>query len=524
LYVDLSRSQRNDKSTKSTKNRKTNFNVKIELSENLHKTNINSTNSIDDAQKLNSKCRMDYIENDSDQQEKYYFKKSARNSFSKNKNCTNFKISPLKNQLENDDEFTNNYTNNNKTFIIELKKDTNSLDYDMNKYTKETIKNPKIRGLSYCQSYSEKYGLLNDKNPKSKKIGVYRRSFKKMDLNKNKNINKNSKIFDNNSLKYSFNKDFAISIPINKNNNNFKENQIIQKKEVKAKNPKLKDNDINTKQNIEPQYDAINKEISKLIPTKDKNISDPINKYLQIDNPDDALNNNFSSSFSPKDFLLNDISTKQDYGSSFKSESLMKTLNFNNSQKAELNKFLYAIKTNQKKENNLEMDIDNPDFMNYFSSNNGFENSNKLDVDEISKINSKNFNFTNIGKEYENNKEFNLINSNKLNNSINDKSHNDLNSINYTEKNTKYLIANNTNKKFSIIDILTQEARDKAIIKVETEQIVSPEQNDISMSNNSNINKKRYNNKVGIVNNYNNFYITEYHTYTGRKKNVKNIK
>lgn len=554
----------------------------------IHNLKTISSNSNQKDKKLPYFLKINKVESENEREGKYTFRKCGKDNISKNNTYSNIKMSPILKQIDNDEEFYNICTNvnNNNTFTIEMK-NTNQKFNDTSNFLDSNRNFDKKRNSQIkpnSKSYSERFHILrikNKSNPNDKLIN--NKEIKSIKIAKNI---KKSNVFKIQSKKKQIfpstkNEKPLLQSKINNCKDNLNNIENIDKSllmgkvkispnndfDTHIKNKNINNNKLNPNKNQVNALDFINEEFKKIVSAQEKNKSIAVSKFLNLDNLDfksnnnSIYNNNFLNSFSPRDFLPNEISIKDEYKSSFKSESLINPWNFNSIQKNDMNKFLNVNKPFNNNED-LEIDIENPEFINNFSNNNGLENTHKTAINEMSNINCENFNSLNMenekdlilvenienlckaGKNNNSNKQqfeednvnYNFEKNQKLN-----LQHNNNKSIDYEEGlNTDIIkksdvynkIPNNNNndilynnKKSSIIDILTQEARDRAIIKVESEKIVTEIQNNLNPNCQGKGNKKTQNNNLsGIINNYNNIYITEVHTYTGRKKNVKNFK
>jgi len=558
------------------------------LTTTIHNLKTISSNSNQKDKKLPYFLKINKVESENEREGKYTFRKCGKDNISKNNTYSNIKMSPILKQIDNDEEFYNICTNvnNNNTFTIEMK-NTNQKFNDTSNFLDSNRNFDKKRNSQIkpnSKSYSERFHILrikNKSNPNDKLIN--NKEIKSIKIAKNI---KKSNVFKIQSKKKQIfpstkNEKPLLQSKINNCKDNLNNIENIDKSllmgkvkispnndfDTHIKNKNINNNKLNPNKNQVNALDFINEEFKKIVSAQEKNKSIAVSKFLNLDNLDfksnnnSIYNNNFLNSFSPRDFLPNEISIKDEYKSSFKSESLINPWNFNSIQKNDMNKFLNVNKPFNNNED-LEIDIENPEFINNFSNNNGLENTHKTAINEMSNINCENFNSLNMenekdlilvenienlckaGKNNNSNKQqfeednvnYNFEKNQKLN-----LQHNNNKSIDYEEGlNTDIIkksdvynkIPNNNNndilynnKKSSIIDILTQEARDRAIIKVESEKIVTEIQNNLNPNCQGKGNKKTQNNNLsGIINNYNNIYITEVHTYTGRKKNVKNFK
>jgi len=496
----------------------------------------------------NNQSKIDNITQD-EEKEKYIFKKSAKNSLSKT--LTSIKMSPIRIENSLND---NNITKNcfNKTFVNDLVSKNTKLEsksiFDTNKSNiKEKRKSriqPKINSYSNIKKRSK---ILNSNNVKRKR----KTSLNSKSFHENKNIimnedNKSWNEFGNNkhyTSQDNYLPEYKLNIKsLEKSENIFEQKEAVQLSMKNKINYKINNQSI---KNIGNPVELIHEDLKKLaITAQDKRLSSNVYKFLCVENPNNLIINK-----NPPKNLVNELSVKEDYKLSLKSDSLIKTSILYSNQKLDINKFLNQTKSIKINEDYLDIEIERPDFVKNFTNNNGFDNSNKTDLIEMSNINYSNYcsvnaeiekdlilnfdentykqckNFENKGKKA-NNKE----NYSKNHNIEDQKLYNTAGNFNKNFDDTNEgrnndLLKSDKKKKSSIIDRLTQEARDQAIIKVVSEKII-PENQNSKHDNDQSINSKIGNNsnRSGIINNYNNFYFTEYHTYTGRKKNVKTFK
>lgn len=477
-----------------------------------------------------------------DGEEKYIFRKSARNSLSKSKTYTTFKISPIR--KENDPDDYNIITNNfNKTLIIDFKQNKFGENPVSTNFIKEEKKKSKI--LPKNKSYSNRKELSGNK--KLNEYKLYNKGFTKYHRavsNKNSNDkgkNIKCKVENKNALFSKNNFENNISL-INKDSN-MNELKISSKNSIlfNKNNETLNILEKNSNKNIENDIELINEELRKLSNSvQDKNNTSKANKFLNVEN-----NKNQSMNKDTHRSSMHEVSLKEDYKSLLKSESYIKVTNLNRNQKVDLNKFLENSKLTKSNEDFLNIELDSQNFLKNLKNNNEFENSIKTEIIEMSNINYDNYNSLNLEKDFLNNsKSISINNDNrnfinheekfenqvqknyikedfgkkKLNNSLKDfnKKHQ------FIREEANHLLNSQNYKKSSIIDILTQEARDKAIIKVESEKIIEDNKNCINQTNAEKIGS--LSNRIRTINNYKTYYFTEYHTYTGRRKNIKNFK